>query len=78
MDSLWPWLAAAGALHGLNPATGWAFAAWRSEGPMQALRTLVPIGVGQIGSVVAVAAAVPAALQAGVEFDPLLLQGVGE
>lgn len=29
MASLWPWLAVAGvgALHGLNPATGWMFAA---------------------------------------------------
>ena len=29
MDSLWPWLAVAGmgALHGLNPATGWLLAA---------------------------------------------------
>ena len=29
MDSLWPWLAVAGAgaLHGLNPCTGWGLAA---------------------------------------------------
>lgn len=29
MQSVWPWLAVAGAgiLHGLNPASGWVFAA---------------------------------------------------
>lgn len=64
MDSLWPsWLAIAGvgALHGLNPATGWALAAaWgvRSQGRMQALRALVPIGLGHIASVALVAVAV--------------------
>jgi hypothetical protein len=46
MASLWPWLAvaAAGALHGLNPATGWMWAAcWglRSGDLGQALRALV-------------------------------------
>ncbi|TFZ06132.1 hypothetical protein EZ313_05675 [Ramlibacter henchirensis] len=78
MDSLWAWwaVAAAGALHGLNPATGWALAAWRAEGAMQTLFALVPIGVGHIAAVAVVAAAVPAAVQTEVEFDPLLLQGL--
>lgn len=64
MDTLWPWLAMAGmgALHGLNPATGWACAAaWglRSGGSWaQALRALVPIAVGHAASVALVVAAV--------------------
>ncbi|MES2187275.1 MAG: hypothetical protein V4505_22185 [Pseudomonadota bacterium] len=69
MANLWPWLAVAGmgALHGLNPATGWMLAAaWgvRSHGrtPMQrrarALRALLPIAAGHAASVALVAAAV--------------------
>ena len=69
MSSLLPWLAVAGAgaLHGLNPATGWMFAAaWRaqpqnrvqSRGPAQALAALVPIAVGHAVSVALVAATV--------------------
>jgi len=43
MASLWPWLtiAGVGAFHGLNPATGWMFAAaWgvHSRDRAQALR----------------------------------------
>jgi len=54
--SLWPWLAVAGvgALHGLNPASGWMFAAaWgvRSGDRAQALRALVPIAAGHAASV---------------------------
>jgi hypothetical protein len=48
-------------LHGLNPATGWAFAAaWgvRSGERAQAWRALLPIGAGHAGSVALVAAAV--------------------
>ena len=77
MDSLWPsWLAIAGvgALHGLNPATGWALAAaWgmRSQGGMQVLRALVPIGLGHIASVALVAVAV--ALGRPVDRDALLV-----
>lgn len=76
MDSLWPsWLAIAGvgALHGLNPATGWALAAaWviRSQGRMQVLRALVPIGLGHIASVALVAVAV--ALGRPMDRDALL------
>jgi hypothetical protein len=63
MASLWPWLAVAGvgALHGLNPATGWLLAAaWgvRSRDRRQALRALMPITIGHAASVTLVAAAV--------------------
>jgi hypothetical protein len=63
MASLWPWLAAAGvgALHGLNPANGWIFAAvWgvHSRDRAQALRALIPIAGGHAISVALVATAV--------------------
>lgn len=64
MDTLWSWLAmgGTGALHGLNPATGWACAAaWglRSGGSRaQPLRALLPIAVGHAASVALVVAAV--------------------
>lgn len=63
MASLWPWLAVAGvgALHGLNPATGWLWAAaWglRSHDRAQALRALLPLGAGHVASVALVAGAV--------------------
>ncbi|UUZ63324.1 hypothetical protein LP417_27665 [Polaromonas sp. P1-6] len=63
MSSLWPWLVVAGlgALHGLNPAGGWLFAAaWglRSRDRAQALRALLPIAVGHLASVALVGAAV--------------------
>ena len=75
MLSIWPWLAVAGigALHGLNPATGWMFAAaWgvQSRNRSQALRALVPIGVGHAASVVLVAAAVAL----GLTMDRIVLQ----
>lgn len=62
MASLWPWLAVAGvgALHGLNPATGWALAAaWglRSGERAQAWKALVPIALGHAASVALVAGA---------------------
>ena len=62
-DSLWPWLAVAGAgaLHGLNPATGWLWsAAWRlrSRDRAAAWRALLPIAVGHVASVALAAAAV--------------------
>ncbi|MBK6007035.1 hypothetical protein JJB11_13115 [Ramlibacter ginsenosidimutans] len=78
MVSMWPWLAvaAAGAVHGLNPATGWALAAARAPARAGLLRALAPIALGHLASVAMVAAAVPAALQLGVAFHPLLLQGV--
>ena len=63
MSSLWPWLVVAGvgALHGLNPASGWIWAAaWglRSRDRTQALRALLPIAVGHVTSVALVAGAV--------------------
>jgi hypothetical protein len=63
MASVWPWLAIAGlgALHGLNPATGWIWAAaWglRSHDRSRALRALLPIAGGHAGSIALVAAAV--------------------
>ena len=63
MSSLWPWLAVAGAgaLHGLNPCSGWALAAacgWRDPHGRAALRALAPLALGHALSVAAVAAAV--------------------
>jgi hypothetical protein len=62
MDSAWPWLTMAGlgALHGLNPASGWPWAAvctWRRGGAATALRALALIAAGHLVSVVLVAAA---------------------
>ncbi|WP_411880481.1 hypothetical protein [Polaromonas sp. YR568] len=73
--SLWPWLAVAGlgALHGLNPATGWLWAAaWglRSGGGAQALRALAPIAAGHAASVALVAGAVVS----GLSMDRFVLQ----
>jgi hypothetical protein len=63
MDELWPWLmvAGAGALHGLNPVTGWLFIAGRgvqAGGQAQTLRALVPIAAGHLASMAVVAATV--------------------
>lgn len=63
MGSLWPWLvvAGAGALHGLNPCSGWALAAAcgvRSRDGREVLKALRPIAIGHSASVVAVAALV--------------------
>lgn len=54
MAALWPWLAVAGlgALHGLNPASGWMLASCRSgSGP----RALLSMGLGHAASMAAVA-----------------------
>lgn len=77
MSSLWPWLAIAGvgALHGLNPATGWMWAAaWgvRSRDRTQALRALMPIALGHAISVALVAAAVAL----GLSMDRVALQAL--
>jgi hypothetical protein len=77
MASFWPWLAVAGAgaLHGLNPATGWLLAAaWgvRSRDRGQALRALVPIGVGHAASIALVAGAVVL----GLALDRVVLQAM--
>lgn len=76
-SSLWPWLlvAGAGALHGLNPAGGWALAlasSLRAPGRWQALRALGPIALGHLASVALVAGA--AVL--GATHGPELLVGV--
>jgi hypothetical protein len=72
-----PWLAVAGlgALHGLNPATGWILAA--ASGLQQgdrrrALRALAPIAAGHAASVALVAAGVVA----GLSMDRLLVQAL--
>jgi hypothetical protein len=75
MESLWPWLAVAGvgALHGLNPATGWMWAAaWgvHSHDRAKALRALLPIAIGHAASVALVAAAVAF----GLSMDRVALQ----
>lgn len=77
MLNLWPWLAVAGigALHGLNPATGWMFAAaWgvQAHDRTQVLRALVPIGVGHAASVALVAAAVAL----GLAMDRVVFQAL--
>ncbi|RZJ03769.1 MAG: hypothetical protein EOP39_21305 [Rubrivivax sp.] len=89
MSSLWPWLAVAGAgaLHGLNPCSGWVAAAacgsrTRSSGAV--LRSLGPLALGHAASVGVVAAAVAWGLSmdalpplAGVGLAGLLLWLVG-
>ncbi len=79
-SSLWPWLAvaAAGALHGLNPLTGWALAAWPGvRGTTgQGTRLLLPIAAGHLGAVLVVVAAVPTALWLGLAFEPWLPQAI--
>ena len=77
MTSLWPWLVVAGlgALHGLNPAGGWLFAAaWgvRSRDRTQALRALLPIAVGHMASI----ALAGAAVVWGLAMDRVVLQVV--
>ena len=67
MSGWLPWLTVAGvgALHGLNPATGWMFAVARgvrARDSGQALRALVPIALGHAASVALVAAAVASGL----------------
>jgi hypothetical protein len=79
MTSLWPWfaIAGAGALHGLNPAAGWAFGAWAGRGgALPMLRALMPVAAGHVCAVLVVAVAVPIALQLGLQFHPVLAQGI--
>lgn len=75
MATLWPWLALAGfgALHGLNPANGWIFAAaWgvQARDRKRALFALLPLAVGHTASIALVAAAVAL----GLSLDRSLLQ----
>jgi len=72
-----PWLAVAGlgALHGLNPATGWILAAasgLRSGDRRRALRALAPIAAGRAASVALVAVGVVV----GLSMDRLLVQAL--
>lgn len=55
-DAWWPWLAVAGAgaLHGLNPATGWALAACAGD----PRRVLAPLAIGHLATVAGLAAVV--------------------
>lgn len=80
LASPWPWLAvaAAGALHGLNPLTGWALAAWpvAHGAAAQRPRLLLPIAAGHLGAALVVAAAVPAALSFGLAFEPWVAQAL--
>ena len=62
MASAWPWLAiaGAGALHGLNPASGWLLAATRgvrARDRTQALRAMLPLALGHATSLALVAGA---------------------
>jgi hypothetical protein len=75
MASFWPCLAVAGVgvLHGLNPASGWMFAAARgvhARNRGQALRALMPIAVGHATSVALVAGA----FAIGLSMDRVLMQ----
>jgi len=81
MDSAWPWLAIAGlgALHGLNPASGWPWAAacgWRGGGASATLRALGPLAIGHLLSVALVAATVASGLGLPRELLPWLAGGL--
>lgn len=72
---LWLAVAGSGALHGLNPANGWMWAAaWglRSRDRRQALRALLPIAVGHVASIGLVAGTVAF----GAALDRGLLQAL--
>lgn len=61
MTGVWPWLAVAGsgALHGLNPASGWAMMVTRGRargGRPGAWRALAPVAIGHAASVAAIVA----------------------
>jgi hypothetical protein len=63
MVTYWPWLVVAGlgALHGLNPATGWMFAAAsgvRARDEARVRRALLPIAIGHVTSIAVVACVV--------------------
>lgn len=78
MTDYWLWLSVAGlgALHGLNPANGWMFAAAcgvRSRDTAQARRALLPIGIGHVVSIAIVAGA----FAQGLAMDRALVQVLG-
>jgi hypothetical protein len=77
MPNLWPWMAVAGlgALHGLNPATGWMFAAaWgvRARDGSQVWRALLPIAIGHAASIAVVACV----FAQGMTMDRARVQGL--
>ena len=77
MTNLWPWLAVAGlgALHGLNPANGWMFAAaWgvHSHDGSKVRRALLPIAIGHAASI----AVVVWVFAQGMSMDRALVQGL--
>lgn len=76
MTSLWPWMviAALGALHGLNPANGWMFAAgWslQARDVSRAWCALLPIAIGHAVSI----AVVVGIFAQGLWIDRALVQG---
>ena len=80
MIGAWPWLAVAGAgaLHGLNPAAGWAFVAarrMRAGERAQAWRALTLIAAGHAASVALVAALATLGLVAQRGLLPWLASG---
>lgn len=75
MTNFWLWLSVAGlgALHGLNPANGWIFAAaWgvRSKNRVKALRALMPIAIGHVAAIALAAGAVAL----GLSLDRVAMQ----
>src|SRR5689334_19207490 len=77
MASLCPWMALAGlgALHGLNPANGWMFAAAcgvQARDGSEARRALLPTGIGHAASIAIVAGVV----SLGLSMDRALVQGL--
>jgi len=80
MTGPWPWLAVAGvgALHGLNPATGWAVLAAsrvRAGERAQAWRALAPIALGHTGAIALVAASTALGMAAGRGLLPWIAGG---
>ena len=77
MNGAWPWLAVAGigALHGLNPAAGWALVAARG-GRAGAWRSLAPVAVGHAASVAMIAALAALGLVAQRGLLPWLAGGL--
>jgi hypothetical protein len=75
MTDLWPWLAVVGlgVLHGLSPASGWTLAAGRglqAGTTARAWQALLPIALGQAGSI----AVAVLAVSGGLALDRVLAQ----
>ena len=81
MTGVWPWLAVAGvgALHGLNPASGWAFVAARGvrrNARAHTWQALLPIALGHAASVALIAALATLGLVAQRGLLPWLAGGL--